>query len=146
MPKLRTLSRVFKKRAKQEEDVAILYDGFGNYAYFLTSQPHINKEADNDTCSTCSTNATADNIPGAGLSIDKYFYQPVGRWIERFAMRFTIASLHPAHILRYFEAQPYLSLNVYPPSSLDDLVARMCEEQNGSTALAGLKSLVKQTA
>lgn len=97
--------------------------------------------------SSCSTTATEDNIPGTGRSIDMHFYQPAGRWIERFAMRFTISSLHPARITQYIEADGA----DYEPAFLDSwtlnvAVAWYCDMfSNGTTVIAGVKALVKQT-
>ena len=48
---------------------------------------YIEDEDDTSSISSCSTNATMDNIPGTGRTIDMCFYQPVGRAIERIALR-----------------------------------------------------------
>ena len=46
-----------------------------------------------------------DDMPGAGRTLDTHFYQPVGRAIEKFAlkiaMRLKICHPSPAQILRF---------------------------------------------
>ena len=93
--------------------------------------------------------ATIDNNPGAGLTVDKWFYQPVGRWVEKSAGRLAVRfdAVPPAVISKRiiemrgrsegFESVPY-ELN--PFSSLFD-----SEWRNGSATLAGLESLIRQT-
>lgn len=110
--------------------------------------PHVDNGEDADDAAssilTFSTTATTDNIPGAGRSVDTFFYQPVGKWIERFAMRISISSLHPTQISRYIEAQllyhDYGPLFVRSQLNPHEVIAR-----TGPTFVAGLKSLVKQT-
>ena len=43
---------------------------------------YIKDEDDTSSISSFSTNATMDNIPGTGRTLDMHFYQPVGRAIE----------------------------------------------------------------
>lgn len=147
----KTLPKVFKKRTKREdEDAALLRDVVGNYQLYLfpTSRSvafNDNDDDDTDSISSFSTMATADNIPGTGRSVDMYFYQPVGRWIETFAMRLTISSLNPAQIFRFLgeriKPSPMLGCYFRP---LHDVIQVICDK-HGSTCVAGLKSLVKQT-
>ena len=65
---------------------------------------YIEDQDDTGTISSFSTTATMDDNPGAGLTVDKYFYQPVGRAIEKFAlkiaMRLNICPPSPAQIIR----------------------------------------------
>lgn len=102
---------------------------------------------DSISVNTFSTTATGNNLPGAGRSIDSYIYQPVGRRIERLAMRFTISSLHPARIAQYIEADQ----TNYAPEfndvwSLNDIYVNLSKAyRNGSTVVAGMKGLVKQS-
>ena len=60
---------------------------------------------DSSSIISASTNATMDDNTGAGRTIDKHFYQPAGRAIERFAfkigMRFNICHPPPVQILRF---------------------------------------------
>lgn len=104
---------------------------------------------DGNSMISIATMETVDDQPGTGRSIDTYMYQPAGRWIERLAMRFTIASLHPVRIAQYIEAD-YTNFAPYFfdkwPSSSNEVVAALCvSHRNGSTVVAGLKGLVKQT-
>lgn len=148
---IKTLPKVFKKRTKREdEDAALLCDVMGNYRLYLfpTSSSvafNNNDEDDTDSILSFSTMATADNIPGTGRSVDMYFYQPVGRLIERLAMRLTISSLNPAQIFRFLRkrlnSSPFLGCYFRP---LHEVIQIICDE-HGSTCVAGLKSLVKQT-
>lgn len=94
-----------------------------------------------------STTATADNIPGTGRAVDTYFFQPIGRRIERLAMRFTISSLHPARIAQYIEAEEISLIPGYVyVRTLSGTISFLCHAKpNGSTVIAGIKGLVKQT-
>lgn len=94
-----------------------------------------------------STMETVDNQPGTGRFIDTYIFQPMGRRIERLAMRYTIASLHPARIAQYLEADKIsLDPSHYTPWTLHDAIALLCSwTPRGSTIVAGMKGLVKQT-
>lgn len=143
------LARVILGESRQTEaGVDYLCAGFKRY---LTEPPQSYQARDDDdddnSITSFSTTATADNLPGTGRTVDTYIFQPVGRRIERLAMRFTIASLHPARIAQYIETDeteyfPY-SFNWY---TLNEVVADLCGyRQNGSTILAGMKGLVKQT-
>ena len=67
---------------------------------------YIEDEDDTSSISSFSTNGTMDNIPGTGRTLDMHFYQPVGRAIEKFALkiaiRLNICHPSPAQILRFF--------------------------------------------
>ena len=83
-----------------------------------------------------------DDIPGPGRILDKYIYQRGGRVIERFALRLTISSLPPAHIIRYFK----LGTHWFDGGEAQPLsqVIESISEQYGPPGVAGLKGLVKQ--
>ena len=53
------------------------YDTGWNTSYGTGA--YIEDEDDTSSISSCSTNATMDNIPGAGRTLDMCFYQPVVR-------------------------------------------------------------------
>ena len=101
-----------------------------------------------DTSSTnsFSTMATLDNIPGTGRTLDMHFYQPVGRAIEKFALkiaiRLNICQPSPAQILRFFRLSPDLLwlTEVEKPS---DVIARISAER--PPAVPGILSLVQQS-
>lgn len=100
---------------------------------------------DGSSIISTSTTATADNQPGTGRFLDTYILQPTGRCIERLAMRFTIASLHPARIAQYIEASPPGRPDFHR-CTLNNAIAWLCSvRRNGSTIVAGMKGLVKQT-
>lgn len=151
MPKFKPkkfLIRVLGGKSRNKED-AMDYLTTGFQRFLLGTHSHANiREVDDDCDSMISvlTMETVDNQPGTGRFIDKYIFQPLGRRIERLAMRYTIASLHPARIAQYIEAE-HTDLN---PSfdnemTLNDAIARLCRGRNGSTVVAGMKGLVKQT-
>ena len=108
---------------------------------------YIEDEDDTSSISSFSTNATMDNIPGTGRTIDMRFYQPVGRAIERFALkiaiRLNIYHPSPAQILRYLGVSPRYGSwygNAKKPS---DVIARISAEE--PSAVPGILSLVQQS-
>ena len=117
------------------------YTSHGTSAY-------IEDEDDASWISSCSTNATMDNIPGTGRTIDMCFYQPVGRAIEKFAlkivMRLNICHFSPAQILRVIGLRPMHILltggKVWKPS---DVIANISAEK--PSAVPGILSLVQQS-
>ena len=89
---------------------------------------------------------TIDDNPGVGRTLDKYFFQPLGRRVERFAMRISIASLPPWRISQYFASDLLMEgFGLPDPQSIDRALALLNRRKGGSTIVAGLKSLVKQT-
>lgn len=88
---------------------------------------------------TISTNATMDNNPGTGRTIDTHLYQFLGRKLERFIFRISMANLPPDRILQYLQT-PFL---IFPVTSspLGDVMQTI---EKGDK-IAGLKSLVKQS-
>lgn len=155
MPKMRLkaiLSRVIFGETWQERNNSdyLLYVRFEhNLSEF--AQVHsrtADDDNDNDGNSIISTStATVNNQPGAGRFIDTHIFQPMGRRFERLAMRFTIASLHPARIAQYIEADDISLTPIYDVTmTLHDAIALLClRRPNGSTVVAGIKGLVKQT-
>lgn len=105
---------------------------------------------DDDGSSIISTSSTAtfDDLPGTGRTLDMCIFQPMGGRIERLALRFTIASLHPACIAQYIgsDVSGYYQL-FSDRMTLHDAIAYFCTytTRNGSTVVAGMKGLVKQT-
>ena len=87
-----------------------------------------------------------DNIPGTGRTIDMCFYQPVGRAIEKFALkiaiRLNICHPSPARILRFLglSSGVHLFMKVKKPS---DVIARISAER--PSAVPGILSLVQQS-
>ena len=92
-----------------------------------------------------STTATVDNNPGTGRALDMYFFQPLGRRIERLAMRFTIRHLHPQRIEAFIDGEISYSRWLGPKLALSDVLQWIDEfRSSGPTVVAGLKSLVRQ--
>lgn len=153
MPKLKSiLSRVIMGEARQKEDsLDFLCASSERHASELPSPAYLGTASDchgeDDNCSitSISTTTTADNLPGPGRMIDKYIYQPMGRRFERLAMRFTIASLHPAHIAQYIEAaDTNFSSSFQDHFTLNDAIAALCRGRNGLQSLPGASSSSKR--
>ena len=107
----------------------------------------IEDEDNSSSVTSFSTNATMDDNPGAGLTIDKYFYQPLGRAIEKFAlkiaMRLNICHPSPAQILRVIGLVPmnrYWSSEVKKPSDVVNRISTVSPRE-----LPGILSLVQQS-
>lgn len=95
---------------------------------------------DSSSVSSFSTTATMNDNPGAGYTIDKYFYQPVGRRVERLLSRIALPFLSPGRIFQYIEKNLFTgklcftkSYTVLPYFELNPVY------------LAGLHSLLLQT-
>ena len=120
------------------------YDTGWNTSYGTGA--YIKDEDDTSSISSFSTNATMDNIPGTGRTLDMCFYQPGGRAIEKFALkiaiRLNICHPSPAQILRFFGLSPdvYWRGEVRKPS---DAIARISAER--PTHARGILSLVQQS-
>ena len=103
----------------------------------------------NDTShiSSFSTNATMDNIPGTGRTIDMCFYQPVGRAIEKFALkvaiRLNVCHPSPAQILRFLRLSPWYELWYGEVKKPSDVIAEISAER--PSAVPGILSLVQQS-
>ena len=142
---IKFIAKPFKRRP--DVDSSYYYNGLLFYTDISALQPR--QEEDDDNCSmiTIYTMETTDDNPGAGRTVDKYFFQPIGRKIERFAMRITITSLPPWKISQYFDTTLDLYVNVVYSfhSNIGQALAGLDELKRGSTIIAGLKSLVKQT-
>ena len=101
---------------------------------------------DSSSISSCSTNATMDNIPGTGRTLDMCFYQPVGRAIEKLvlkiAIRLNICHPSPAQILRSLRLHPeaYWHGEASKPSYV---IARISARR--PSAVPGILSLVQQS-
>ena len=107
---------------------------------------YIEDEDDTSSISSCSTNATMDNIPGTGRTIDMRFYQPVGRAIEKFALkiaiRLNICHPSPAQILRFLRLRPHSGLWDHKAKKPSDVIARISAER--PSVVPGILSLVEQ--
>ena len=109
---------------------------------------YIEDEDDTVSISSFSTMATMDDNPGAGLTIDKYFYQPVGRAIEKFALkiaiRLNICHPSPALIIRVLGLVPQSTIHYSAagkkPSDVIDVISA-----ERPTAAPGILSLVQQS-
>lgn len=133
-----------------EEDGMYTIDGFGPIALALDHYGSLrlgntydmadNDEAGDDTSSVSSfsTTATTDDNPGAGYTVDKYFYQPVGRRIEKLALWITMPLLSPGRIFQFIEEHNYEGILYFI-----DIPNHYAELK--PVYLAGLNSLIHQT-
>ena len=123
----------------------IKYDSGWNASYGTSA--YIEDEDDTSSISSCSTNATMDNIPGTGRTIDMRFYQPVGRAIEKFALkiaiRLNICHPSPAQILRFFRLVPQNGFWFHEVEKPSDIIAYISAEK--PSAVPGILSLVHQS-
>ena len=123
------------------------YDTGWNTSYGTGA--YIEDEDDTSSISSCSTNATMDNIPGTGRTLDMRFYQPVGRAIEKFALkiaiRLNICHPSPAQIVRFLglPLPGLLSVSDYDIVKPSDVIARISAEQ--PMHARGILSLVQQS-
>ena len=134
------------KRMAEFDDMFCLnhYDKGWNASYGTSA--YIEDEDDASSISSCSTNATMDNIPGTGRTLDMCFYQPVGRAIEKFALkvaiRLNICHPSPAQILRVLQLSPdriWLSIAEKPSDVMDSISTKQ------PSAVPGILSLVHQS-
>ena len=120
------------------------YDTGWNASYGTSA--YIEDVDDTSSISSFSTNATMDNIPGTGRTIDMRFYQPVGRAIEKFALkiatRLNFCHPSPAQILRFLQLSPGL-LEYDAVEKPSDIIARISAVD--PSAVPGILSLVEQS-
>ena len=135
-------------RMAEFDDVFCLsqYDTGWNASYGTSA--YIEDVDDTSSISSFSTNATMDNIPGTGRTIDMCFYQPVGRAIERLALRIAIqlniCRPSPAQILCFFRLSPYMWWEISEAVKKPiDVIARISAEQ--PMHARGILSLVQQS-
>lgn len=144
----RFLIRVLSGNSRKNEDAMdYLSVGFARFLLEPYSHANIREVDDGGSMISIMTMETVNNQPGTGRLIDTYIFQPMERRIERLAMRYTIASLHPARIAQYIEAEhTYFNPGFDDQVTLNDAIAGLCRyRRNGSTVVAGMKGLVKQT-
>lgn len=97
-------------------------------------------EDDASSVSSFSTTATMDDNPGAGYTIDKYFYQPVGRRIEKIAFRIAMPLLSPERIFQYIEEH-----HVKGGRNFANFTYPLHDFKMTTVYVAGVDSLVHQT-
>ena len=146
LPRMPNIVKFISKPYKKKP-VSNLYYHNGFLFYTNISVFKLGQEEDDDGCSMITVDAmeTVDDNPGAGRTVDKYFFQPVGRKIERFAMRVAIAYLPPWKISRYFGDCPYLDSDIPYRPRIGQALSFLGSLKGGTTIIAGLKSIVKQT-
>ena len=103
----------------------------------------LNDDDDAKSIESFSTTATVDNNPGTGRVLDTYFFQPVGRRIERFALRITIGHLHPWRI-EAFISENSKTEGILKQTLKDALQGIDARVNTGPIIVSGLKGLVRQ--
>lgn len=159
------ISNVFKGDLNcfaRDKDVKYLQIDLKQYPFELSRSSYVvasnalaresssNKYRDDDasSISSVSTNATMDNIPGPGRTIDTYIYQFFGRKLERFIFRISISSFSPDKIVQCLCID---GSGPWPPgqSPLGDVIQAISADRNlccePRARVAGVKSLVKQS-
>lgn len=108
------------------------------------------------TTSSFSTMDTISNNPGPGRVLDKYFYQKVGRWIERVTVRIALswASL-PSEVIvtRTLELGNFTANTKGPeffnlstsPRKASYIARRLTSIRHGCATIDGLNCLFRQT-
>lgn len=139
IPSMLSIIRVPFNKRRQHSDIKYLQ--FTRFENYRNRNYDDDNGSDGDTSSieSVSTNATMDNNPGTGRTIDTYLYQFFGRKIERLIFRVSIANLSLDRILHFL----WGNIVAYPsaPSPLGVVIQSFRRGEE----LAGLKSLVKQS-
>ena len=142
MIKKRSLINVFKRKPIDEASRF-----YGMYTDILQVSSHTvgldgdGEDEDEDAWSveSFSTTATVDNNPGTGRALDMYFFQPLGRRIERLAMRFTIRHLHPMRIEAFIHGNlvyfPWLAPERTLGLALDRKSTRLNSSHSGESRM-----------
>lgn len=105
MTKILSLIRIpFKKRPDDSDIVYLLFPHFANH--YKSTTNNITKAKVTATipalsCQTRRTNATMNNDPWTGRTVDTYLYHYFGRKLERCVFRVSLANLSPDRILQF---------------------------------------------
>lgn len=136
MSKIVSLIQSPMKKRRQHLDIKYLH--FTHPQIYYSCGVDVDDD-DTNSMWSISTNATMDNIPGTGRTIDTYFYQFFGRKIERLIFRISLAHLSPDRILRFL----WVDDIAYPRTRLS--LSHTIYVIRNDVQVAGLKSLVKQS-
>lgn len=114
----------------------------------------ISSEADaswDDASSICSMD-TVDNIPGAGRTLDMYFFQPLGRKLEYSLGQIWLKRLPPKSIAEHIFSfwgegtSPGDFLGLFVSfNNVNDVISFMGERRSGKTVYAGCRRLLVLT-
>ena len=143
LPQANLLTNIFRRNSNIERELFYVMCSRMAQTQAYKNELEVD-DGDTGSIETFSTNATVDDNPGTGRVLDKYFYQPAGRRIERLALRFTIRYLHPWRISEFLSALRGIGLSE-PQQTLDESLRHFSRLGSiGSTVVSGLKSLVRQ--
>lgn len=142
--KEKTSRRNYQKDCKYiTDDIGPIASAFNHYGVFGRTHSLVRQdetEDDTNSMNSFSTTATMDDNPGAGMTVDKYFYQPAGRRIEKLAFRIAMPLLSPGRIFRLIEEQHLRNWLVF--RSLED---KKISIHLNSIYSAGLSCLLHQS-
>lgn len=132
-------------RRRFEEDSKYI---IGNFNLIASTLEHSSNVADKDesddddasSVSSFSTTATTDDNPGAGWTVDKYFYQPAGRRIEKTAFRIAMPHLSTGRIFQYIKEHLFKG-----ELNFDTLAPERKYTALSSVYIAGLDTLFHKT-
>lgn len=154
MPKvLKRLTGEIKEkiaRGTSERDSKYIIHDFGPIAFAIEqygmlgnpdSMADIDETVDDTSVSSISSMATMDGNRGAGLTVDKYFYQPAGRRVEKLALRIAMPLLSSFRIFKYIDEQHFTGVLTFSDPSF----AFNYNLQMKTVYVAGLNSLLSQT-
>lgn len=119
-------------------------------AYAIPVEMGYESESDARTICSFSTNATVDNNPGTGRTLDK-LYQSLGRKLEQFILKIRMRTepVHPNILLksllsRTLTSMRWLIFYIQPPTkyTVKDLSD---DGHSGYATIAGILSLIRQT-
>lgn len=129
------------RRRKEHSDIKYLQFAHLWSYYNRTHYGMTGNDDDDGTNSvlTVSTNATMDNNPGTGRTIDTFLYQYLGRKLERIIFRMSMEYLSPDRILQFLMLRT-VHVDFFERPPLSEILRTIPNER-----VSGLKSLVKQS-
>lgn len=130
----------FKRRTEHSDIKYLQFTHLWSY-YNRTHYGMTGNDDDDDINSvlTVSTNATMDNNPGTGRTIDTFLYQYLGRKLERIIFRMSMEYLSPDRILQFLMLRT-VHVDFFERPPLSEILRTIPNER-----VSGLKSLVKQS-
>lgn len=129
------------KRRKEHSDIKYLqfthlWSYYNRIHYGVTED---DDDDDTNSALTVSTNATMDNNPGTGRTIDTYVYQFLGRKLEHVIFRMSMGYLSPDRILQFLMRRTVI-VESFDRPSLSEILRMIPKDR-----VSGLKCLVKQS-
>lgn len=130
----------FKRRTEHSDikylQFTHLWSYYNRIYYGVTEN---DDDDDTNSALTVSTNATMDNNPGTGRTIDTYVYQFLGRKLERVIFRTSMGYLSPDRILQFLMRRTVI-VESFDRPSLGEILRMIPKDR-----VSGLKCLVNQS-